>query len=100
MFTPWVHHGVSGSTHMALKYGCPSHALDQPFWARIVHETGLGPEGLPIRLFSEIVFESRIVDLYDNEYYKLNAEQLSKQMADEADRDELFQIIAESTDIT
>jgi sterol 3beta-glucosyltransferase len=92
-----VHHGGSGSTHMALKYGCPSlvipHALDQPFWARIVHEKGLGPEGLPIKHLKESEFESRLIDLYDNENYKMNAEQLSKQMADEADRDKLFQII-------
>ncbi len=93
-----VHHGGSGSTHMALKYGCPSlvipHALDQPFWARIVHEKGLGPKPLPIKHLNETEFESRLIDMCDNEIYKLNAEQVSRQMATEADRDKLFSKLA------
>ncbi|HMQ03631.1 MAG TPA: glycosyltransferase [Pyrinomonadaceae bacterium] len=92
-----VHHGGSGSTHMALKYGLPAlvvpHAIDQPFWARIVHERGLGPKGLPIKDLIEGEFESRLIDLYDNGSYKLNAERLSQNMAMEADRERLFQII-------
>lgn len=92
-----VHHGGSGSTHMALKYGCPSlvipHALDQPFWARIVHEKGLGPEPLPIRHLNESEFESRLIDLYFNESYKQSAEVLAKKMSNEADRERLMQII-------
>ncbi len=93
-----VHHGGSGSTHMALKYGCPSlvipHALDQPYWAKIVEQNGLGPKGLLIKHLSEMQFESRLIDLCDNETYKLNAERLSQQMATEADRDKLFQLIS------
>lgn len=92
-----VHHGGSGSTHMALKYGLPAlvvpHALDQPFWARIVHDNGLGPEPLPIKHLDEAEFESRLVELYNKVEYKLNAERLSEQMAQGADRDELFRII-------
>jgi sterol 3beta-glucosyltransferase len=92
-----VHHGGSGSTHMALRYGCPSlvipHALDQPFWARIVHEKGLGPEGIPIKRFAESEFEQRLIDLCDNRIYKENAEKLSQQMGTEADKDRLFQMI-------
>lgn len=95
-----VHHGGSGSTHMAIKYGCPSlvvpHALDQPFWARIVHEKGLGPQGLSIGKLSEAEFESRLIDLCNNEFYKHNAEKASQQMAAEADRESLFQSIANS----
>ncbi len=94
-----VHHGGSGSTHMALKYGCQSlvipHVLDQPFWARTVHEKGLGPQALPIAKLTEPEFESRLKDLYDNESYKLNAEHLSQKLATEADRERLFQIIAD-----
>ncbi len=95
-----VHHGGSGSTHMALKYGCPSivipHAVDQPFWARIVHEKGLGPEPLPIKDLNEPEFETRLIDLYNDETFKLNAERLSQKMATEADRDRLFQIITKA----
>ncbi len=99
-----VHHGGSGSTHMALKYGLPAllipHALDQPFWARKVEELSLGPKALPIKHLSESEFESRLIDLYNNIEYKLNAERLSGQMATEADRDKLFQLIAESREKT
>ena len=99
-----VHHGGSGSTHMALKYGCPSlvipHALDQPFWARIIHEKGLGPEPLPIRKLNEPEFESRMIDLCDNRTYKMNAQQLSGQMATEANRDKLFRLITEPMEKT
>lgn len=93
-----VHHGGSGSTHMALKYGCPSlvipHALDQPFWGLIVFKKGFGPEPLPIKNLNEPEFESRLNDLCDNYNYKLNAERLSQQMATEAARDKLFQLIS------
>jgi sterol 3beta-glucosyltransferase len=94
-----VQHGGSGSTHMALKYGCPSlvvpHMFDQPFWARIINEKGLGPKGLPIGKLSESEFETKLLDLYDNESYKMNAEHISHKMAMEADRKRLFQIIAD-----
>jgi len=37
-----VHHGGSGTTHLALKYGCASmiipHIIDQFVWNRIIHE--------------------------------------------------------------
>lgn len=93
-----VHHGGSGSTHMALKYGCPSlvvpHALDQPFWASIVNEKGLGPKAVSIKHFSESEFESRLIDLCDNYSYKLNARELSQQMAAEADQGRLYEIIS------
>ncbi len=92
-----VHHGGSGSTHMATKYGCPSlvipHTLDQPFWTRIVHEKGLGPKGIPIAKLSEADFEKQLLDLYYNENYKRNAETVARQMTSEADREKLFQII-------
>ncbi len=93
-----VHHGGSGSTHMALKYGLPAlvvpHALDQPFWARIVHEKGLGPEPPPINRLSEAAFESRLLELYNRDEYKLNAERLAGRITNEANRNELFRIIA------
>ncbi len=96
-----VHHGGSGSTHMAAKYGLPAlvvpHALDQPFWGRIVHHKGLGPEPLPINRLSEAAFESRLLELYNRDEYKLSSERLSKQMAQEADRDNLFRVITDSS---
>ncbi|QQS32089.1 MAG: glycosyltransferase family 1 protein [Acidobacteriota bacterium] len=92
-----VHHGGSGSTHMALKYGCPSlvvpHALDQPFWARIVHEKGAGPAGLAISKLTELDFEQKLLDLYDNLDHGTNAERIGLAMSSEADAGKLYQII-------
>lgn len=92
-----LHHGGSGSTHMAVKYGLPAlvvpHALDQPFWGRIIHKKGLGPEPLPINRLSETAFGSRLLELYDRYDCKRNAEQISQQMALEADRARLYNLI-------
>lgn len=94
-----VHHGGSGSTHMAVKYGLPAlvvpHALDQPFWGRIVHEKGLGPEPLPIRHLDEARFEFPLLDLYNRYEYKLNADQFADRMAGEADRNNLYRTIGD-----
>jgi hypothetical protein len=93
-----VHHGGSGSTHMALKYGCPSliipHALDQPFWAKIVHHKRLGPEGIPISKLTEVEFEHRLADLYNNDSYRVNTLEISRMMSTEADPERLFNIIS------
>jgi len=43
-----IHHGGSGTTHMALKYACASmiipHIIDQFVWNNIISEKGLGPK--------------------------------------------------------
>lgn len=92
-----VHHGGSGSTHMAVKYGCPAlvvpHVLDQPFWARKVHEKGLGPEGLPINALYENELEKRLLELLNNKELKANAAATSEQMASESDKDTLHELI-------
>jgi len=48
-----VHHGGSGTTHSALRFGLPQlivpHIADQHFWARCIHRQGLGPQGFPIK---------------------------------------------------
>ena len=44
-----VHHGGSGTTHMAMKYGCASmivpHIIDQFLWNDILSDLGVGPKG-------------------------------------------------------
>ena len=45
-----VHHGGAGTTGAALRSGIPSvavaHIGDQPYWARRLHELGVGPRGI------------------------------------------------------
>jgi len=92
-----VHHGGSGTTHTAIKYGCPSlvipHALDQPFWARTIAAKKLGPAGLPIRKLNDGHFEEKLLDLFTNEEYKVNAVRFSELFARESDRDALYRLI-------
>ncbi len=92
-----VHHGGSGTTHMAVKYGCPAlvipHAIDQPFWARTIHALGLGPKGIRIRDLNDEVFQSRLAELYTNKDYKDNALEFRRRMSQEGDRDELYRQI-------
>ncbi len=46
-----VHHGGSGTTHEAVRWGKPSLVCpvfgDQPFWGARVHEIGAGPAPIP-----------------------------------------------------
>src|ERR1700722_12066993 len=52
-----VHHGGSGTTHTAVKHGCPSlvvpHILDQFYWSRTISGLQLGPEGIAIKKLNE-----------------------------------------------
>lgn len=45
-----VHHGGAGTTAAGLRAGVPSflipHFADQPYWARRVHELGVGPKSV------------------------------------------------------
>ncbi|MFT5778521.1 MAG: sterol 3beta-glucosyltransferase [Crocinitomicaceae bacterium] len=57
-----VHHGGSGTSHMAMKYGCTSivipHKIDQFLWNEINTNKGLGPKGVSINHLTEVNFES------------------------------------------
>jgi len=92
-----VHHGGSGTTHSALKYGCANlivpHFIDQFFWNETIHKLKLGPKGDSIKKLNAHNFEIQLLDLLNNEVYKKNAETIGEQMQKENDIDELMQII-------
>lgn len=92
-----VQHGGSGTTHTALKYGCPCliipHVLDQFFWEKTISRLKLGPQGISIRKFNEKEFEIKLLDLYYNKDYKKNALMISKRMQVESDKNKLYEII-------
>lgn len=92
-----VHHGGSGTTHTALKYGCPSlivpHIIDQFYWNRTISKLYLGPKGMPIKKFNEKDFESKLRDLINNDTYKKNALAVSENMKTESNREQLYKMI-------
>ena len=62
-----IHHGGSGTTHMALKYGCASmiipHIIDQFTWNKIIHEKGLGPLGMKVSKLTTAKLEPKLLEL-------------------------------------
>ncbi|HMS10894.1 MAG TPA: glycosyltransferase, partial [Pyrinomonadaceae bacterium] len=92
-----VHHGGSGTTHMAAKYGCPSlivpHAVDQFMWARIVERKGLGPPAIPMKRLSEEKLANALEELYNVGHYKETAAAISKMMSAESDAEPLYAVL-------
>lgn len=95
-----VHHGGSGTTHMALKYGCPSliipHIIDQFLWNEINFKKGLGPKGISVNKIDERSFESLLRDLVSNSSYKEKTLLASKEISGENNQKELFNFITSS----
>lgn len=95
-----IHHGGSGTTHMALKNGCASmiipHIIDQFVWNKIVFTMGAGPIGMKIDRLTTKSLEPKILELMNNPSYKLKAEEVAGRMAKEDFRGELYQAIIEN----
>ncbi len=89
-----MHHGGSGTTHMGIKYGCPTliipHLVDQFFWNRRVAQLGLGPLGPSIAKLDVPSLRPLILDLMTNSSYKSVAKKLALQMVEEVDEMKLF----------
>lgn len=92
-----IHHGGSGTTHLALKYGCATmivpHIIDQFVWNKIVSEMGAGPRGIKAGRISVNNLEPRIIELFNNGSYKKKAEQVAARMKKEEFREELLNSI-------
>ncbi len=92
-----MHHGGAGTTHSALKYGCPSliipHIIDQFSWNSLIHKLGIGPKGISINKLSGKKLTVMLNDLLNNENYKNNATKITRQMADEKLEDQLYDFI-------
>ena len=92
-----IHHGGSGTTHLAVKYGCASliipHIIDQFLWNRILNEKGLGPKGPGITKISESRLLPLIKDLWENPSYKDTARELAAAMRGEEFREEVLGFI-------
>ncbi|MEM9260921.1 MAG: nucleotide disphospho-sugar-binding domain-containing protein [Bacteroidota bacterium] len=92
-----VHHGGTGTTHTALKYGLPSmivpHIIDQFFWARTIAARELGPEGIPIRKLNVARFAVGVQALVSEQRYRMNARKIMEAMYQEPKLEDLYQQI-------
>jgi UDP:flavonoid glycosyltransferase YjiC (YdhE family) len=94
-----IHHGGSGTTHMALKYGCATmiipHIIDQFVWNKIIGKMGAGPKGIRIDKITMKNLEAKILELVNNTSFKKKAEKVASQMEKEDFREELYNSIVE-----
>jgi vancomycin aglycone glucosyltransferase len=80
-----VHHGGAGTTHSAARAGVPQlvvpHLLDQFYFARRVHELGVGPPALPRRKLTAARLAERVRAMLDNELLAERAAELARESA-------------------
>ncbi|MEJ2265794.1 MAG: glycosyltransferase [Anaerolineales bacterium] len=89
-----IHHGGSGTTHLALKYGCATmiipHIIDQFVWNKIVYDIGAGPEGVKVGKITTKNLEPKILELVNDRSFKKKANQVAGQMEKEDFREEIY----------
>jgi len=92
-----VHHGGSGTTHSALKYGCPTliipHIIDQFGWNNLIAKIQVGPKGLSINKITAEKFRELLIDLLNNEKYRKKSGQIAMKMKEEQLEVELYDFI-------
>ena len=95
-----IHHGGSGTTHTALKYGCANlilpHIIDQYIWNKIAHKKGTGPLGIDISRITPQKLEPKIVELMTNPSFKKKAQDLGEKMRAEDFKNAVYQSILAS----
>lgn len=93
-----IHHGGVGTTAAGLFAGKPTlvmpFLLDQFFWAKKIHEWGIGPNPLPIKQCNENAFELRLKQLLDNALYQKKAELMMTDLLNDQDGTEVaYQVL-------
>lgn len=92
-----IHHGGSGTTHLALRHGCATmivpHIIDQFVWDKIIYEMGTGPRGVKINRFTAKALETKILELIHNGSYKEKAEGVGSQLREEDFKEEIYEAI-------
>jgi sterol 3beta-glucosyltransferase len=82
-----IHHGGSGTTHLALRYGCATliipHILDQFVWNSLIEKMGAGPKGMRIDKMTIKNLEPKILELMNRASYRREAEKVARQMVKE-----------------
>jgi UDP:flavonoid glycosyltransferase YjiC (YdhE family) len=80
-----VHHGGAGTTHSAVRAGVPQivvpHLLDQFYFARRVHELGVGPPAIPRKRLTVSRLVETLRATLDNEHLAERAADLGHRLA-------------------
>jgi sterol 3beta-glucosyltransferase len=94
-----IHHGGSGTTHLAIIYGCATmiipHVIDQFVWDKIIYDMGVGPKGIKINRINSKNLELKVLELLNNRSFKEKSEKIGNQMQKEDFKDELHKTIIE-----
>jgi sterol 3beta-glucosyltransferase len=94
-----IHHGGSGTTHLAIRYGCATmiipHVIDQFVWDKIIYDMGVGPKGIKINRINSKNLELKVLELLNNRSFKEKSEKIGNQMQKEDFKDELHKTIIE-----
>jgi len=94
-----MHHGGSGTTHLALKNGCATliipHFIDQFVWNEIISDLGLGPLGIQISRLNNKNLERKVLELLRDKNYKERSERIGSQMQEEDYREAFCRAIVE-----
>jgi UDP:flavonoid glycosyltransferase YjiC (YdhE family) len=94
-----MHHGGSGTTHLALKSGCATlvipHFIDQFVWDDIISTLGLGPKGIKICSITCRNLEPKVLELLGNKNFKEKSERISSQMAKDDYKEVFYKAIVE-----
>lgn len=92
-----IHHGGSGTTHTAIKYGCVSliipHIIDQYVWNSIISKKELGPLGVDVSKISVKKLTPIIKEFYLNPTYKTKAVAVGQKMHQEDFIDDVCSMI-------
>lgn len=82
-----IHHAGAGTTAAGLRAGVPTVTVprntDQPFWARRVHDLGVGPAPIPHRRLNTETLATAIRAATTNPDYRQNARTISARLAAE-----------------
>lgn len=94
-----VHHGGAGTTHTALRAGCPSivveHAFDQTFWGNELKRIGVAGKLLHRNNITSTQLAKAIEITIESEEMKTNAILLSKKMQSEDGVETAIRLIEE-----
>ncbi len=95
----YVDQGGSGTTHSALKYGCPTmiipHIIDQFVWSKNTSDIGVGPHGVKVGKITTKNLEPKILELMNNISFKKKAEQMATVIEKEYFCEEIYKAIIE-----